>query len=74
MKRLKAVDKKLTQQLSKQNYPAALDELAGLKDPVDNFFSDVMIMDENQHDRDNRLAILQELRRLFVAVADISQL
>ena len=56
------------------NYTAALTSLASLKAPVDDFFENVMIMVDNPSIRDNRLALLIELRHLFTQVADISQL
>jgi glycyl-tRNA synthetase beta chain len=45
-----------------------------LRDPIDRFFDDVMVMAEDKAIRDNRLALLGELRALFLHVADISQL
>jgi glycyl-tRNA synthetase beta chain len=66
--------KQLDKQLQQQNYSQALAELASLEKPVDNFFTDVMIMAEDAKIRDNRLAILNQLRNLFTAVADISEL
>jgi glycyl-tRNA synthetase beta chain len=56
------------------NYTAALTSLASLKAPVDDFFEHVMIMVDNPSVRDNRIALLIELRHLFTQVADISQL
>ncbi len=58
----------------KANYTEALSELSSLKEPVDSFFDSVMIMDEDQKKRANRLAMLQQLRHLFTQVADISLL
>jgi glycyl-tRNA synthetase beta chain len=66
--------RRLERELQAQNYPEALAGLVGLEKPLDNFFADVMIMVEDAKTRDNRLAILIELRNLFTAVADISQL
>ncbi len=51
-----------------------LNELADLRDPVDRFFDDVMVMADDEAVRDNRLALLGELRALFLDVADISRL
>lgn len=56
------------------NYTQALSELATLKDPVDIFFDNVLIMVDDEKVRANRLALLSELRRLFTRVADISLL
>jgi glycyl-tRNA synthetase beta chain len=60
--------------LKKGDYTAALRELAGLRDTVDRFFDEVMVMDENPELRRNRLALLNQLYRLFRQVADISRL
>ncbi|MCH9643302.1 MAG: glycine--tRNA ligase subunit beta [Gammaproteobacteria bacterium] len=60
--------------LDQSNYKEVLSELSQLKDPVDTFFDDVMIMAEDKKLRANRLALLSELRRLFTQVADISLL
>ena len=48
--------------------------LADLKEPVDRFFDDVMVMADDDAVKNNRLALLGELRSLFLDVADISRL
>jgi len=53
---------------------AALATLATLRPTVDTFFDDVMVMDEHPQVRQNRLAMLQQLRTLFLQLADISLL
>lgn len=55
-------------------YAEALTSLAGLQDSVDAFFDKVMVMAEEADVRNNRLALLQQLRALFLEVADISLL
>ncbi|BBG28896.1 glycine--tRNA ligase subunit beta [Zymobacter palmae] len=55
-------------------YNEALDRLATLREPVDAFFEDVMVMAEDEKIRNNRLALLARLHALFLAVADISLL
>jgi len=56
------------------NYASALQSLASLQEPVDSFFSEVMVMAEDEAVRDNRLALLNRLHNLFLRVADISLL
>ncbi|SDL58454.1 glycyl-tRNA synthetase beta chain [Franzmannia pantelleriensis] len=56
------------------DYSAALDCLAALREPVDTFFDQVMVMAEEPAVRDNRLALLAELQALFLEVADIAEL
>ncbi|TKI07268.1 glycine--tRNA ligase subunit beta [Martelella alba] len=55
-------------------YQEALSELAALREPVDAFFDKVMVMDDNVAVRVNRLTLLNQLRQLFLRVADISLL
>ncbi|PBI81113.1 glycine--tRNA ligase subunit beta [Rahnella victoriana] len=55
-------------------YKEALVELAALRETVDTFFDTVMVMDENEAIRINRLTLLSKLRELFLQVADISLL
>ncbi len=60
--------------MRERDYAAALRRLAALRDPVDRFFDDVMVMAEDAALRRNRLALLAGLRDLFLQVADISRL
>ena len=60
--------------IAQGEYTAVLDKLAGLRQPVDNFFDNVMVNAENAKLRQNRLAILNTLQGLFLQVADISLL
>lgn len=53
-------------------YTEALASLADLQQPVDSFFDNVMVMCDNPALQQNRLALLQQLRGLFLEVADIS--
>ena len=55
-------------------YTEALASLADLQQPVDSFFDNVMVMCDNPALQQNRLALLQQLRGLFLEVADISYL
>jgi glycyl-tRNA synthetase beta chain len=57
---------------SASKYSEALTLLASLKPAIDNFFDSVMVMDEDLKLRQNRLALLNQLRNLFMAIADIS--
>ena len=60
--------------LDARDYTEALTLLAELRSPVDRFFDEVMVMADDAATRDNRLALLGELRALFLDVADISRL
>ncbi len=60
--------------LDERDYTRSLRELAALRQPVDSFFDDVMVMADDDAVRSNRLALLAGLRTLFLDVADISRL
>lgn len=66
--------RKVSPMLKNRAYAEVLNELADLRDPIDRFFDDVMVMAEDEAVRNNRLALLGELRALFLHVADISRL
>jgi len=59
---------------AKRAYTEALTQLADLQEPVDAFFDQVMVNADDEQLRNNRLALLQQLGNLFLAVADISLL
>ncbi len=56
------------------DYARALATLASLRTPVDRFFAGILVMDERAEIRQNRLALLRDLRHSFNTVADISRL
>ncbi|TVP57271.1 MAG: glycine--tRNA ligase subunit beta [Halomonadaceae bacterium] len=56
------------------HYDAGLRSLAQLQQPIDDFFDTVMVMADDPALRDNRLALLQRVRALFLQVADIGLL
>ena len=56
------------------DYTAALLTLASLRGVIDQFFEEVMVNVEDEAVRQNRLALLNQLRQAFLFVADISVL
>lgn len=69
-----ALERQIEPLLESGEYAAALKLLAGLRDPLDRYFDDVMVMVDDPVQRNNRLALLRLLGDLFLRVADISQL
>ncbi len=55
-------------------YEDALKSLVSLREPVDQFFDNVMVMDKDEKLRNNRLALLNQLRNTFLKIADLSVL
>ena len=51
-----------------------LETLAALQEPVDRFFDDVLVMDDDPAVQNNRLSLLSLLRSKFMLVADFSLL
>ena len=64
----------VTPLFAKGEYQKALFELAYLRESVDRFFDDVMVMVDDEALKNNRLALLENLRQLFLQVADLSRL
>ncbi|MDA8011137.1 MAG: glycine--tRNA ligase subunit beta, partial [Gammaproteobacteria bacterium] len=55
-------------------YDDGLAALSKLRQPVDAFFDEVLVMAPDENLRKNRLALLRRIRNLFLAAADISHL
>ena len=54
------------------DYTSGLAELAQLKEAVDGFFENVLVICDDMPLQNNRIALLQRLRDIFLKVADIS--
>lgn len=55
-------------------YSVALKELASLRDSIDQFFEQVMVMADDEALKNNRIALLNKLHGLFIKAADLSRL
>lgn len=66
--------KEIKPYLEQAQYTEALKTLAALKEPIDHFFDTVMVMVEDEKLRQNRIKLLNQLRNLFLEIADISLL
>jgi len=71
---LDVITREVTPLFNQRDYETALGRLADLRKTVDPFFDEVMVMADDAALRDNRLALLTQLRNLFLRVADLSQL
>ncbi len=72
--KLVVLSPKVKEMLKQGDYTNAMASLAGLRDNVDLFFDTVMVMDEDEKIRGNRLALLNSISGLFLETADISRL
>lgn len=71
---LEALRESVSGQIAQRDYTAAIVSLSGIRNAVDRFFDDVMVMVEDDAVRLNRLALLNQIYALFLQVADISRL
>ena len=69
---LKASQKEVDIAVPSQDYTRILTALATLRNVIDNFFDNVMVMADDEAVKNNRLALLSLLRQLFLTTADIS--
>ncbi len=66
------VSRRIRPLIAARRYSEALEIMAELKEPIDQFFDNVMVMVEDATIRQNRLALLSELVSLFREIADFS--
>lgn len=71
---LESMKTELAPAFAEKDYDLVLGRLAELKDPVDCFFDKVMVNADDEKVKANRHALLNELRELFLRIADISLL
>ncbi len=67
-------EKNVAAALEISDFDAACSALADLKEPIDRFFNDVLVMDEDISVRENRLRLLNRFAQVFAGVADVSAL
>lgn len=66
-----AAEASVTSALSAQDFPGVISALAALREPIDAFFDEVMVMDEDERLRANRLALLNRFAAVFSGIADL---
>lgn len=57
-----------------KNYQKSFDILGSLKDDIDDFFDNVMVMVEDKKIRENRMALLRIINQTFLKTADLSKI
>jgi len=72
-KKFQLVKDEAKKEIDRENYFEALNVMSRLSKPVDEFFSEVMVMAEDRRVRENRLGILKELNNFFLQLADFSK-
>ena len=64
---------KVEELVAQEDYLEALKTIATLKEKVDAFFDGVLVMDKDEAIKNNRLALLKRIARLFTGIADLSK-
>ena len=71
---LNDVREKVEAKIVDKNYMDSLLHMKELKEPVDKFFDNVMVMDKDPKIKENRLSMLAQIKNLFFKIADFSKL
>jgi glycyl-tRNA synthetase beta chain len=71
---VQSAETKAAAAIAKEDFSAAMSAMAELRAPVDAFFDKVMVNDENEAIRANRLALLAKIRFVTGQVADFSKI
>ena len=70
----KQVEPRVVDFVNRGDFVAALREMAGMRAAVDLFFDRVLVMAEEEQLRRNRLRLLDRISKLFLSMADISEI
>ncbi|MCP4184265.1 MAG: glycine--tRNA ligase subunit beta [Hyphomicrobiales bacterium] len=68
------VDKQVAAALENEDYSTAMTIMATMRAPIDAFFDSVMVNDEDENIRANRLSLLNRIRNVTGKVADFSKI
>lgn len=60
--------------LEERDYTKALLQMKSLKEPIDRYFDEVLVMTKDEGVRLNRLSMLWKIRNLFFKIADFSKI
>lgn len=68
------IEEKVISFINKKEYDKALDQFVVLREPVDKFFDNVMVMVEDEDIRDNRLGLLKKIYDTMLLICDLSKI
>ncbi|TWF57270.1 glycine--tRNA ligase subunit beta [Neorhizobium alkalisoli] len=71
---IQTASKEASDAIAKEDFRSAMEALSKLRVPVDAFFTDVLVNDEDAAIRANRLALLKAIREATGTVADFSKI
>jgi glycyl-tRNA synthetase beta chain len=70
----KGLENELNNRIDRGEYLDALQAMIALKEPIDIFFDQVLVMEKNEALKNNRLALLSAIGRIFLKIADFSKI
>jgi glycyl-tRNA synthetase beta chain len=71
---IQSASKSAAEAVASEDFRSAMQALSTLRGPVDTFFEDVLVNDEDLAIRANRLALLKAIREATATVADFSKI
>ncbi|WP_427339562.1 glycine--tRNA ligase subunit beta [Caloranaerobacter sp. DY30410] len=69
-----SIKDKVDEYLREREYDRALDTLIDLKEPIDNFFDNVMVMVEDEDMKNNRLGLIKKISDMMLSICDLSKI
>lgn len=69
-----SIEDKVINWLNKKEYDKALEQFIALREPVDNFFDNVMVMVDDEELRENRLSLLAKISETMLMICDLSKI
>ncbi len=68
------VEEKVLSSLGRKEYDKALDQMVSLREPIDDFFDNVMVMVEDEEIKNNRLGLLKRISDTMLMICDLSKI
>ncbi len=68
------INENFQKEIKNENFINALKELTKLKEPIDNFFDNVLVMEKDEKLKKNRLSLLKTIYNSFISVGDLKKL
>ncbi|HLR21874.1 MAG TPA: glycine--tRNA ligase subunit beta [Tissierellaceae bacterium] len=68
------IEDEVIEYIEQKEYDEALKLLASLKEPIDRFFDEVMVMVEDEEIKNNRLGLLKKIYNIMMKICDLSKI
>ena len=69
-----SIENEIKKLMKNRNYIQVFSSLSKLYEPLDNFFKEVMVMTDNEKLKNNRIALLSLVDKIFKNMLDFSSL